>query len=66
MDYFTYRQKLELLIYLIQKNRAGTPKEFSEKLEVSERTVLRMIQFLKNSGYEIKFVRTINKYIMKN
>lgn len=65
MDYLTHYKKLQLLKYYIEKKWANTPRELPHKLELSERTILRMIKLLKDEGVAIKFSRKINAYIIE-
>lgn len=62
MTYFEYTDKLETLKYLVERKQAGRPCELAEKLNVSERTVLRMVQRLREHGYQIKFNRLRSSY----
>lgn len=64
MDFLTYSKKLEVMQYYIEKKWANTPKELSLKLEVSERTILRMIKYLKERGVNVKFSRRSNEYFI--
>jgi Mn-dependent DtxR family transcriptional regulator len=48
----------------IEKRWAKTPKDLSVKLDVSERTVLRMINHLKEKGIKIRFSRKTNEYFI--
>ncbi len=54
MTYFDHTEKLEILKYLAEHKQAGTPKDLAKKLCVSERTVLRMVQQLRDHGYRIR------------
>jgi len=65
MDYLTYLKKLEAISYLAERKRTGCPKELAGKLDVSERTILRMIRRLKEMGVPIEFSRTRNSYVME-
>lgn len=64
MDFLTYSKKLEVMQYYIEKKWANTPKDLSQKLEVSERTVLRMVKYLKERGVNVKFSRRSNEYFI--
>ncbi|MBI9034149.1 MAG: HTH domain-containing protein [Bacteroidales bacterium] len=65
MTYIEYIQKLEYINYLIEKKATGSPKILSEKLEVSERTVRRMLKHLKKHNVEIKYCRRAQSYILE-
>jgi biotin operon repressor len=62
MTYFEYAQKLDTIKELVRLKQAGTPFNLSKKLNVSERTVLRMVQYLKDNGYPITFNRFRESY----
>ena len=64
MDFLTYSRKLQVMQSYIEKKWAKTPKDLSAKLEVSERTVLRMINHLKEKGVNIRFSRKTNEYFI--
>lgn len=49
-------------MYLAERRRAGTPRQLAKKLDVSERTVERMIQQLRDTGYPIKYNRFHGTY----
>ena len=66
MNFQTYTQKLETLKYYIEKKWATTPKTLSSKLQVSERTILRMVKCLKEQGVIICFSKKENSYYLKN
>ena len=55
MDYLTYTSKLEDLKKFIKNGWIKTPKDISRKLRVSERTALRLISYLKQNGFQIKY-----------
>lgn len=57
MSYQTYSDKLSSIRFLIEKKRANTPASIAQKIEVSERTVLRMIDFIRNTGTEIYYCK---------
>jgi len=65
MDYLTYSEKLETIKYLAERYRTGCPKDLAYKLDVSERTALRMVQRLRDMGTPIEFCRLRNSYILK-
>ncbi len=57
MKFTQYAEKLETIKYLAQHKQTGTPQQLAKKLDVSERTVERMIQQLRDSNYPIKYNR---------
>lgn len=50
-------QKLETIKYLSQRKQTGTPQCLADKLQVSERTLRRMLQQLRESGFIILYNR---------
>lgn len=57
MNYFDYSEKLNTIYYLTKTCATGTPKELACRLNVSEKTVRRMINQLRNQGFLIKYCR---------
>jgi predicted DNA-binding transcriptional regulator YafY len=57
MTFIQYAKKLEVIKYLAQHKQAGTPQQLAKKLDVSERTVQRMVGGLRNIGYPIRYNR---------
>lgn len=58
MDYINYSRKLEYLKWKIETRSTGTAYQLAEKLEVSERTVKRMISHLREQNeLDIRFNR---------
>jgi Mn-dependent DtxR family transcriptional regulator len=55
MNYLTYSLKLEDLKNFIKNGWIKTPKDIAQKLKVSERTALRLISRLKESGKDIRY-----------
>lgn len=66
MTYFEYAKKLDTIKQLVSLKQAGTPYKLSKKLNVSQRTVLRMVQHLKDDGYPITFNRFRESYELSN
>lgn len=56
---------LEKLDYLIYTTRTGTRGELSAKLNISERTISRYIDYLRSFGAEIEFCRSRKSYYYK-
>ena len=50
MDFKTYTKKMILVEQYIAKKWANTPSALALKLAISERTVLRMVEYLKSEG----------------
>jgi predicted DNA-binding transcriptional regulator YafY len=62
MKFIEYAEKLETLKYLIKYRRAGTPLVLAKKLNVSIRTIQRMMQQLREQGHRIIFNRVRGSY----
>lgn len=65
MAYLKYTEKLKSIEYYIQSNSAISINALAEKLAVSPRTVLRMIDTLKEQGKEIKYCRKRKLYLFE-
>ena len=70
MKFIDYAATLETIKSLAQQKRAGTPRQLAEKLDVSERTIQRMVQQLRRNGYPIiynrfRFTYEVQEYIGK-
>jgi Mn-dependent DtxR family transcriptional regulator len=57
MDFQTYSKKVALVEKYIKNKWANTPATIAKKLKVSERTVLRMINYLKKDGKQIEYCK---------
>ncbi len=62
MDYQTYSKKMGLVQHYIENKWANTPDAIAEKLGVHRRTVLRMINHLKEAGIEIEYCKKDKAY----
>jgi predicted DNA-binding transcriptional regulator YafY len=65
MDYLKYAEKLKTIEYYIQNNMAVTVDSLSDRLGVSRRTVLRMVDTLKEQGKEIKYCKKRRQYLIE-
>lgn len=65
MKYAEYHIKLEELKMLIAANATGPPSQLAAKLNLSERTLLRMVQQLRDHGEEIRFNKSKKTYESK-
>jgi transcriptional antiterminator len=63
MKFEEYLEKLEQLIKLIDHSNTGSPKELAKRLNVSERTLRRLIEKLRTKNNSIRFCRRSNSYI---
>ena len=62
MNFQTYNKKIALLEMYIKNKWANTPGKLAEKLDISERTVLRMIDHLKKEGKQIEYCKKDKVY----
>ena len=65
MDYATYTERLKQVLKKIESYRLESPRQLAEKFEVSEKTIRRMINHLRDSGYPIEYCRKNKKYLLK-
>ena len=65
MKFVEYFEKLETIKYLAEHKKTGTPRCLAKKLNVSERTIQRMVQRLRAQGYPIIFNRFRGTYEVK-
>ena len=61
-DFLTYEERLNHILFLVEKRQTGTPSELADKLGVSKRTVKRMIRVLRLKRKNIEYSRTIRSY----
>ena len=66
MTFYEYREQLERIETLAKKNATGTPKELANRINVSERTIFRLIQSMKDFGTPIEYCRKTNSYFINN
>jgi len=59
----TYIKVLSHLCFLINRKSTGALRELSTKLGVSQRTVQRLIQHLKDEGVAIRFCKYNQSYV---
>jgi predicted DNA-binding transcriptional regulator YafY len=65
MDFYNHKkQQIERILYLAERESTGNLRELSRRLEVSERTVKRIVQYLRDEGIPIVFCRKTNSYIL--
>lgn len=62
MNFQSYSKKIALLEVYIKNKWANTPSTLSEKLEISERTVFRMVDYLKKMGKKIEYCKKDKVY----
>ena len=62
MNFQTYSKKIALVEVYIQNKWANTPSTLAEKLGISERTVFRMVDYLKKAGKKIEYSKKDKVY----
>jgi biotin operon repressor len=55
---------LERVIVLMKRKSTGDANRFAAKLNMSKRSVQRLIQALKDEGYPIEFCKSSDSYIL--
>jgi transcriptional antiterminator len=65
MKFDEYQQRLNQLQSLVLYSNTGSPKDLAKKFKISERTVRRMVDQLKNKNNPIEFCRKSNSYVLK-
>jgi predicted DNA-binding transcriptional regulator YafY len=65
MNYLTYTEKLNYLLEMVEKQRLLSLKQASEKFECSQRTVIRMLNVLREQCHEIYYCKSTEKYLLK-
>ncbi|MFL5764751.1 MAG: HTH domain-containing protein [Bacteroidia bacterium] len=62
MKFLEYQEKLDQLSKLISNSSTGSPSELARRLNISERTLRRLIEHLKLKDQSIKFCRKLGSY----
>lgn len=62
MNVIDIKDKIERLDHLIKLKATGSPKELAKKLDITERTVYRIIKQLKEMGCPIYFDKARKSY----
>jgi predicted DNA-binding transcriptional regulator YafY len=65
MDFLKYTEKLNSLRYFIENRSAVTVNTLSNKLDVSGRTVMRMVENLRLQGVNIKYCKKRKSYVIE-
>lgn len=65
MTHFDYLEKTECIKDLAVKESTGTPKELAQRLNISERSLYRIITDLRNMGHPITYCRYKKSYCME-
>ena len=66
MRFYEYQEKLIRIQELAKRNATGSPKELAERINVSERTLFRLVQNIKEQGVQIEYCRKISTYFINN
>jgi predicted DNA-binding transcriptional regulator YafY len=66
MKFIEYAEKLKTIRHLAEHKQAGSPQQLAVKLNVSERTVQRMVQQLRDYGCPIAYNRYRCTYEVKS
>lgn len=64
MKFIEYTEKLDTIKYMAEHYRTGSREELAIRLNVSVRTVGRMIQQLRDHGYPIAYNHFRNSYVV--
>lgn len=65
MKFIDHLEKLEAIRYMAARRSTGSLGCLASKLDISERTAERMINQLRESGYDITFSRFRNSYVLE-
>ncbi|PXX97892.1 hypothetical protein DF185_18160 [Marinifilum breve] len=63
MTHLELLEKTEYLKEIIKKGNTGTPKELAKRLNISERSLFRLVRNLKETNFSIIYSRTKQSYI---
>ena len=66
MTHLEFLEKTEYIRELINKESTGTPAELAQRLNISERSLYRIITTLKNMGHPITYSRCKQSYCYAN
>jgi predicted DNA-binding transcriptional regulator YafY len=65
MNYLKYTEKLESITFYIANDIAVNTRTLSLKLNVSKRTILRMIEHLRLCGAKISYCKKSKRYFLE-
>ncbi len=65
MTYVEKRKKEKYLLYLIENKRLSRLEQVAEKFDCSKKTVKRMINDLREQGYDIVYCRKTATYFFQ-
>ena len=63
MSYNSYSKELKDLQFLIQHDMADSPVSLAKKFSISERTVYRLLDQLKEDGLKFHYSRAEKRYL---
>lgn len=66
MKFYEYQEKLNRIQELAKRNATGSPKELAQRISVSERTLFRLVQNIKDQGILMEYCRKTNTYFINN
>lgn len=61
-----YLENLNRIKELAKRNATGSPKELAKRINVSERTLFRLVQNIKKQGIPLGYCRKKNTYYINN
>lgn len=62
MTHYEFITKVEYIKLLSKKRMTGNPQELANKLQLSKRTILPLIQSMKKANIPIRYNRKIESY----
>jgi predicted DNA-binding transcriptional regulator YafY len=65
MNYLTYTERLNYMLEMIEKGQLLSLKQASEKFGCSQRTIIRMLNTLREQGHDISYCKVARKYFVK-
>ena len=66
MKFYEYQEKLNRIQELAEKKATGSPKELAIRMNMSERTLFRFVQNIKEQGIPMEYCRKTNTYYINN
>lgn len=66
MNFIDKKQKLDYLLKLISDERTGNAKELSERIFVSQRTLIRYLDYLRDMGFQVSYCLRRKTYYLIN
>jgi biotin operon repressor len=66
MKYLERKERNEYLLEMIEKKRCFSLKQITDKFDCSERTVKRMISELRDEGHNVKYCKSLKRFLLEN